>query len=454
MAGPPRPDSSSPDSAPEEPEASSPGGSADGGDAKPLDEPSTLCPNCGATRPGAYCSQCGQKAQTLRQPTRLFIANAFQEYIGVDSRLWSSLGLLLFKPGTLTKRYLSGQRERYIRPLRLYITTTLTFFFMISVFDPVGRMQDTLIQDDTQLTDSVRVSERIADLDSSLAAIPERQQRLSVLVDSLEGVADSLQQVGAAADSSDTLDTAVTDSIGVQIAAEVMGELGSLNDDLDDARDDYGDFTNDATRDSLRLAWQREQLARMPPDSLIDPADVEAAAQYIFEGSGSDIEVNVASWLPEGSALRDLKAARTDEQRNAALMDLIREVVQRLPTVMFVMLPVFALLLKLIYVRHDWFYSEHLVFGLHTHTFAFSVFTVVALLVMLGLGMETRPAALNWLINRLPLVIPVYFVVAQRRVYRQGWIKTLLKAGILGCFYSLVLSLGLILAVLLALSIG
>ena len=113
---------------------------------------------------------------------------------------------------------------------------------------------------------------------------------------------------------------------------------------------------------------------------------------------------------------------------------------------MFLLLPVFALLLKLVYVRRDWFYSEHLVFALHTHAFAFLVFAVIAALLGFSGG-----AAWAGIVSQLLLVgIPLYFFVAQKRVYGQGWLKTGVKALLLGWVYGFLLVMGMVLAILLA----
>src|SRR6056297_1500902 len=100
-----------------------------------------VCSNCGVSFAGSYCPSCGQKATTLRQPVHRFLRDAITEYFGIDGRLWASLWVLLTKPGRLTQEYLAGRRIRHLRPLRLYLTSTLLFFFLLAVFDPVGKLE-------------------------------------------------------------------------------------------------------------------------------------------------------------------------------------------------------------------------------------------------------------------------------------------------------------------------
>ncbi|MGB3541670.1 DUF3667 domain-containing protein, partial [Rubrivirga sp.] len=107
-------------------------------------EAPTLCLNCGARLPGQFCARCGQKSQELRVPVHRFVARAFQELFGLDGRVWRTYGTLLFKPGRLTTNYFKGRRQRSLSPLRVYIVSTLLFFLLISVLDPVGRIRETV----------------------------------------------------------------------------------------------------------------------------------------------------------------------------------------------------------------------------------------------------------------------------------------------------------------------
>ena len=97
-----------------------------------LPEPPSACANCGAALAGRYCSACGQKDQPLRQPIHRVAIDTATEVLGIDGRLWRTLGRLVL-PGRLTRDYLDGRRARYVRPLRLYLLATLLIFFLVTV---------------------------------------------------------------------------------------------------------------------------------------------------------------------------------------------------------------------------------------------------------------------------------------------------------------------------------
>jgi hypothetical protein len=116
---------------------------------------------------------------------------------------------------------------------------------------------------------------------------------------------------------------------------------------------------------------------------------------------------------------------------------------QRAPTAVFLVLPLYALLLQLLFFRRRRYYVEHFVFALHTHAFVFVLFTIMLI------GM------------RLPLIGPllimwqfVYGFLALKRYYGQGRFITLLKYGLLGVMYSVVFGLGLLSTVVVALLLG
>jgi hypothetical protein len=105
------------------------------------------------------------------------------------------------------------------------------------------------------------------------------------------------------------------------------------------------------------------------------------------------------------------------------------EFMDTVPKAMFVLLPIFALLLKGIYYRSRRYYVEHLVFALHAHAFLFALLTIMQIPILHPIN----PILFLW--------IPLYLFLAMRRVYEQGFFKTLLKMSILGVCYLILLVL-------------
>jgi hypothetical protein len=117
------------------------------------------------------------------------------------------------------------------------------------------------------------------------------------------------------------------------------------------------------------------------------------------------------------------------------------------PYLMFLLLPVFALLLKLLYVRQGRLYAEHIIFTLHIHALAFVAFAISTLL-------DTADVAqLNDLSTWVAVSPFVYVVVAMWRVYDQGLPTTLAKSFLLFLTYSIILVVGLVLLAIAAVAL-
>ncbi|RKD91864.1 DUF3667 domain-containing protein [Mangrovibacterium diazotrophicum] len=100
----------------------------------------------------------------------------------------------------------------------------------------------------------------------------------------------------------------------------------------------------------------------------------------------------------------------------------------------FVMLPVFAVFLALLYVRRKMHFIRHLVFSVHIHSFAFLLNIFV---VSFALFWHFSGWALFWAF----VIIQVYIYMALHRFYRQGYLKTFFKFILLGGIYTMCISL-------------
>lgn len=93
----------------------------------------THCLNCGAAVHATYCQHCGQDTHAHVPGVGEYIHEFVGHYIALESKLWKTLVLLLFKPGRLTRDYIDGKRVRYVLPLRLYLTFSLVLFAVLKM---------------------------------------------------------------------------------------------------------------------------------------------------------------------------------------------------------------------------------------------------------------------------------------------------------------------------------
>ncbi len=105
--------------------------------------------------------------------------------------------------------------------------------------------------------------------------------------------------------------------------------------------------------------------------------------------------------------------------------------------VLFFLLPVFALLLKLLYIRRDYFYSEHLVFSIYYYNF----FYLAGSLQILA-GFAEHITVFDWIKTIIGFWIFFYLLFAMKRMYGQGWGKTIFKFLIFGFLFTICIGIG------------
>jgi hypothetical protein len=92
------------------------------------------CLNCGAALAGRHCHDCGQAA-TVHRSLAAFWHDFTHSILHFEGKIWRTLPLLAFKPGELTRRYVHGERAKFVSPLALFL---FSVFLMFAVFSLVG----------------------------------------------------------------------------------------------------------------------------------------------------------------------------------------------------------------------------------------------------------------------------------------------------------------------------
>lgn len=145
-----------------------------------------------------------------------------------------------------------------------------------------------------------------------------------------------------------------------------------------------------------------------------DPSDEKSGAEEeMFDGPPSN----------ELEAYFQHTVEKIDLNDKEDVKELIAQMLEKMPHALFILLPAFAFLLKLVYVRRGRYYVEHLVFSLHNHSFHFLLLTIATPLPWAGADGIAFLGCIT------------YFVLALKGYYNQSWPKTLLKSGMLGCGY-------------------
>jgi hypothetical protein len=208
-------------------------------------------------------------------------------------------------------------------------------------------------------------------------------------------------------------------------------------DDMD--LDEKGDFNT--IQDSLVV------------DSLVkrNTRGIKRGSQPVEISSGNTKIKTLAQYDSAQSALppekRDGKIERYFERKvrelegregasqGETLKAFINDMMENAPKMIFILMPLFALLLKLIYIRRDFLYSEHLIFTIFFYDFLYLAGSLIILV--------SKVEWLWWLELALYLWIFIYLYKAMRKVYKQRRAKTISKFILLNFLFLFFVSIGI-----------
>ena len=233
----------------------------------------THCENCGTPLSGPYCPHCGQRDLDLHRSLRHLGHEVLESFLHFDAKWFRGLVDLLFRPGFLTTEYIAGRRTRHIPPFRLYLFTSLVYFFIAFTFAP---KPPPLFRADPPSAAATKVGAVAAD--AAAAPVPKKSRESAA--------------PGAAKSGFD--------------------------------------------------------VARAKPGS------APGAVRFSFDGK------------EDGPGLRLLNERLGTEEARGHFSEAL---LHRAPQIIFVCLPIFALLSSWFFRRPGLYFFAHLVFSLHLHTF-------------------------------------------------------------------------------------
>lgn len=390
--------------------------------------PLTHCENCGAALTGNYCARCGQHAIDYRRSILRVLADAADSFFNWDTKFLKSIAILLTRPWRLTNDFNAGRRVRYVHPLRLYLLASIAFFLIVKMiplnsantmhFDASDRAQidaglAKLAATDSALTaeDRARIAEARAKIGHGKEPVTPQQKK------EMARAMATLISIG------------MKENFKEKDHAKAMKALDRLSDAVSDA-------TPTATPVGSPSATPSPSPSPIPsasPSASPDAATPSPGLGVEFSPSdkaGNNFEL----WIES----RVKSKIGEDGSKGRLFIDTLRS---NIPTMMLCCIPLFAFVLKVIYVRQRRFYVEHLVYALHIHSFFYLGVTIIALL---GLALAKFSVSVSApILTLLSSVLLWQVILSIRRVYRQGWFFTLFKFIVGGVVYLVILSLGI-----------
>ena len=339
------------------------------------------CLNCNAEVYGRYCHICGQENIEPRETFWSLATHFVYDIVHFDGKFFSTLHHLLLKPGFLSKEFVKGRRASYLHPIKMYVFTSAIFFILFFSFiihtDEIGTGNKFL--------SNAEINNQIAVMKDSLAKITDTAQRRKV-EDVITGL-NYFAKLGInTGEDSVTIHKFQTDSA----LKFNNGKSNIIGDSMPATITEY---------DSLQKT--------LPPDKK-DGWFIRAAKHRM-------IQVN------------QKYKGKSDEFKS----EMIEKFKHSVPQMMFISLPLVALVLQLLYIRNmkQLFYTDHVILIIHVYIAIF--ISLLLYYAFSGLYNATNFKIFEWLTTIIGIYIFLYCFVAMYKFYKQGIFKTFIKYFIL-----------------------
>lgn len=325
------------------------------------------CANCSASlSPNAnYCHQCGQRSQEVAWRFRNFVQDFFEQYLAFDSKIVHTLKPFFLRPGRLTKDYIQGKRAQYVHPVRLYLFTSIVFFFLLSM------MGDNF--------------------ESPAKMAPETKQEL----DSLKSIEPLLPRVTP---------------VPADKSRQRLSDTGNL--DFKEKRIDSVSHSTEKTKNVIKIDLGSHLM------------NADTFLKLTYDLNLSPEEVVRRSAKKELSPIETILLQRTVRINRTEPEDIYQTIVRNFPLMMLILVPFFALLLKLAYFRRkNWLFLHHVIHSLHLHAFLYAMGILVLIIYLIPFFPEWIPI---WVRNIALIFSLIYWWLSLRSVYGRSIIKTTL----------------------------
>lgn len=332
-----------------------------------MSDSQNICKNCGFenSKTANFCEKCGQKIGDKLNFKILFY-NTIGNYFSFDARFFRSIIPLLFKPGFIAKEFVNGKRLKYLHPGQMYLFVTVIFFFVFSYYVREGRQE----------------------IDKNSKSLFSKKDKTITELDSILKI-DSI---------SINVKNGITNN--KNIPEETRKQLDSLMKQQ-----------NLNNQNQIDLGSDMSVI-----DSLIA---INAPKSEIYKAMGM---ADDAGYLKRKFYTQALKLYQT-----MGFGQLFQYFIDSIPISMFILMPLFAFILKLFYFKKG-NYSHHLVFSFYYFCFLFFVFSIV-------LGVNRVIDIPNWLDFIILSTAFIYLWLAIIRFYKQGWFLSLVKTATIMWLY-------------------
>ncbi|MDB5139503.1 MAG: hypothetical protein JWR12_1419 [Mucilaginibacter sp.] len=334
------------------------------------------CLNCGTILEGHFCHNCGQPNLEIKESFGHMMNHAISDYFHFDEQFFHTLKPLLFKPGYLTNEYMAGRRAQYLHPVKMYIFISLVFFLLFF-----------------QQSNNVKVTQTKMTAGQLIGAVNVINQNAYM---------------------------------PPQVKKEAINDLYRDNG--------YLIIKNHLVKDTSKRERERIKEEATNPHFVNTTTHDTSYSQYLANQNKLPA-TNRDNWFIRYYN----KKAFTINKQKINIKEVVEEGLKHnFPKMMFVLLPLFALILLITFYKNKKFYVEHMIYSFHLHCFIFLFLTM--LMILKFLIPISSDSLIGWLTFAAEIAIALYIYKSLRAVYHRGRWRTIIKMIGMSLTYLLVFS--------------
>ncbi|WP_438989826.1 DUF3667 domain-containing protein [Polaribacter sp.] len=351
------------------------------------------CLNCGHPFFGQekFCPECGQANKGNSITFKSFINEVFNGLFNFDAKFWNTIIPLLMKPGIVSKNYIDGKRSRYSNPFRFYLTVSIIFFLILGI---------SMTKDKYEVLAEDSADKIVNEINKEKAKKEFNEKEIDSVKNNVAKVLEK---------SFIPLPKKTKEKVLEEVEKEIKK-------DKDTTKKENNNFNITINEENNRLnsflKYQKEN-----PKKAINVA---------LDSLGFKKNFTNRFLYTRAKAVNSLATKDSREE-------FLSQIVSYSSVALFILLPFFTLFLKLFYIRRKYTYVDHLIFVFHIQTVFFMLFSIYFILEILDITPET------WIFLALFLM---YLIIAMKKFYQQGYLKTIVKFCLLNFSYSLLAIIG------------
>lgn len=338
------------------------------------------CLNCNATLQGKFCHVCGQENLQIKESFGHVMNHAISDYFHFDHQFFNTLKPLLLQPGKLTLEYMAGRRMQYLHPIKMYIFISLIFFLLLF------RSHDG------------------PNVTKTTTGNPAKNELIKTSKDLEEAINDPKVP-------------SYTKTIIKQTKKAIQAEL------IDSTKRQTQKAESIKKSDDESSKSDNAINGRLPGASEEENYETYLVKQQKMPGTERDGFL-VRMYKKKAFVYQEKYGKKAKE----AFFD---DVKHNIPKMMFLLLPLCALIFKVAFWNNNKFYVEHLIFTFHLHCFVFLFFTILRIIQMVTPEMWH----INSWLNLLRFIGVTWYLYRSLRVFyqRSRWrtISKMIGAGLM-----------------------